>query len=241
MEVRTKCFRSDSDSWAVLTDQTKPYSSLTGKMFKSLDLSLIVEFMLMFYKDKPIDWLLDHIMWVKVCNPEKDAVSIWQQSHEHQRKLSQSVCRKKHQNRTSADPVFLFRSCSVLLWRSAVTFWCDGLLWHSIVKFSWDVLRIYKDDVFVSLSETLWQTESQPEDSLQTVSLPTCRYTLLSGWKNTETQGNLCVCVCVREVIQQQIRLILLYPVVIFNSKAHLVHMNTFKLKYFISHDAVAT
>eukprot|EP00064_Thunnus_orientalis_P023033 superscaffoldBa00008328_g23258 len=42
-------------------------------MFKSLDLSLIVEFMLMFYKDKPIDWLLDHIMWVKVCNPEKDA------------------------------------------------------------------------------------------------------------------------------------------------------------------------
>lgn len=44
-------------------------------MFKSADLSLIVEFMLMFYKDKPIDWLLDHIMWVKVCNPEKDAVS----------------------------------------------------------------------------------------------------------------------------------------------------------------------
>lgn len=48
---------------------------LSGKMFKSLDLSLIVEFILMFYKDKPIDWLLDHILWVKVCNPEKDAVS----------------------------------------------------------------------------------------------------------------------------------------------------------------------
>lgn len=44
-------------------------------MFKSLDLSLIVEFILMFYRDKPIDWLLDHILWVKVCNPEKDAVS----------------------------------------------------------------------------------------------------------------------------------------------------------------------
>lgn len=29
----------------------------------------------MFYKDKPIDWLLDHLLWVKVCNPEKDAVS----------------------------------------------------------------------------------------------------------------------------------------------------------------------
>lgn len=48
-------------------------------MFKSLDLSLIVEFMLMFYKDKPIDWLLDHIMWVKVCNPEKDAVRLSRQ------------------------------------------------------------------------------------------------------------------------------------------------------------------
>lgn len=44
-------------------------------MFKSLDLSVIVEFILMFYRDKPIDWLLDHILWVKVCNPEKDAVS----------------------------------------------------------------------------------------------------------------------------------------------------------------------
>lgn len=36
---------------------------------------MIVEFFLMFHKDKPIDWLLDHILWVKVCNPEKDAVS----------------------------------------------------------------------------------------------------------------------------------------------------------------------
>lgn len=55
----------------------------TGKMFKSLDLSLIVEFMLMFYKDKPIDWLLDHIMWVKVCNPEKDAVRKHMPTHTH--------------------------------------------------------------------------------------------------------------------------------------------------------------
>ena len=29
----------------------------------------------MFHKDKPVDWLLDHILWVKVCNPEKDQVS----------------------------------------------------------------------------------------------------------------------------------------------------------------------
>ncbi|XP_053922101.1 alpha-1,3-mannosyl-glycoprotein 4-beta-N-acetylglucosaminyltransferase-like protein MGAT4D isoform X2 [Cuculus canorus] len=45
-----------------------------GKLFKSEDLPLIVEFFLMFYKDKPIDWLIDHLIWVKVCNPEKDAI-----------------------------------------------------------------------------------------------------------------------------------------------------------------------
>lgn len=49
---------------------------LSGKLFKSEDLPLIVEFFLMFYKDKPIDWLIDHLLWVKVCNPEKDAVSM---------------------------------------------------------------------------------------------------------------------------------------------------------------------
>lgn len=44
-----------------------------GKMFQAPDLNLIVEFIFMFYKEKPIDWLLDHILWVKACNPEKDA------------------------------------------------------------------------------------------------------------------------------------------------------------------------
>lgn len=43
-----------------------------GKMFKLLDLSLIVEFIFMFYWDKFIDWFLDYILWVKVCNFEKD-------------------------------------------------------------------------------------------------------------------------------------------------------------------------
>ena len=46
-----------------------------GKLFRTSDLPMVVEFFLMFHKDKPIDWLLDHILWVKVCNPEKDAVS----------------------------------------------------------------------------------------------------------------------------------------------------------------------
>ncbi|KAM4555714.1 alpha-1,3-mannosyl-glycoprotein 4-beta-N-acetylglucosaminyltransferase A-like isoform 2-T2 [Odontesthes bonariensis] len=42
-----------------------------GKMFQTRDLPMIAEFFLMFHRDKPIDWLLDHILWVKVCNPEK--------------------------------------------------------------------------------------------------------------------------------------------------------------------------
>ncbi|NWI44808.1 MGT4B acetylglucosaminyltransferase, partial [Picathartes gymnocephalus] len=59
-----------SQDWMVLE-----FSQLgfIGKLFKSEDLPFIVEFFLMFYKDKPIDWLIDHLLWVKVCNPEKDA------------------------------------------------------------------------------------------------------------------------------------------------------------------------
>ena len=47
---------------------------ISGKMFKSADLPFVVEFFLMFHADKPIDWLLDHLLMVKVCNPEKDQV-----------------------------------------------------------------------------------------------------------------------------------------------------------------------
>ena len=49
------------------------FSSLgfIGKLFRSGDLSTLVEFFLMFYKEKPNDWLLDHIFWVKVCHPGK--------------------------------------------------------------------------------------------------------------------------------------------------------------------------
>ncbi|NWU44633.1 MGT4B acetylglucosaminyltransferase, partial [Hylia prasina] len=59
-----------SQDWMVLE-----FSQLgfIGKLFKSEDLPFIVDFFLMFYKDKPIDWLIDHLLWVKACNPEKDA------------------------------------------------------------------------------------------------------------------------------------------------------------------------
>ncbi|KFP72255.1 Alpha-1,3-mannosyl-glycoprotein 4-beta-N-acetylglucosaminyltransferase B, partial [Acanthisitta chloris] len=66
-----KSFASQqSQDWMVLEFS---HLGFIGKLFKSEDLPLLVEFFLMFYKDKPIDWLIDHLLWVKVCNPEKDA------------------------------------------------------------------------------------------------------------------------------------------------------------------------
>ncbi|XP_055653391.1 alpha-1,3-mannosyl-glycoprotein 4-beta-N-acetylglucosaminyltransferase-like protein MGAT4D isoform X5 [Falco peregrinus] len=74
-----------SQEWMILE-----FSQLgfIGKLFKSEDLPLIVDFFLMFYKDKPIDWLMDHLLWVKVCNPEKDA----------DKDFGQNVLHKAHNN-----------------------------------------------------------------------------------------------------------------------------------------------
>ncbi|XP_054879284.1 alpha-1,3-mannosyl-glycoprotein 4-beta-N-acetylglucosaminyltransferase B-like isoform X1 [Poeciliopsis prolifica] len=71
-------YYSDMKAFATLASSNEwlylEFSQLgfIGKMFKTRDLPMIAEFFLMFHKDKPIDWLLDHILWVKVCNPEKD-------------------------------------------------------------------------------------------------------------------------------------------------------------------------
>uniref|UniRef100_G1KAS2 MGAT4 family member D n=2 Tax=Anolis carolinensis TaxID=28377 RepID=G1KAS2_ANOCA len=59
-----------SQEWLVLEFS---HLGFIGKLFRCRDLPLIVEFFLMFYQDKPIDWLLDHLLSVKVCHPEKDA------------------------------------------------------------------------------------------------------------------------------------------------------------------------
>ncbi|XP_074849381.1 alpha-1,3-mannosyl-glycoprotein 4-beta-N-acetylglucosaminyltransferase-like protein MGAT4D isoform X1 [Carettochelys insculpta] len=69
-KIKNFALTQPSDEWIILE-----FSQLgfIGKLFKTKDLPLIVEFFLMFYKDKPIDWLLDHLLWVKVCNPEKDS------------------------------------------------------------------------------------------------------------------------------------------------------------------------
>ncbi|XP_056662947.1 alpha-1,3-mannosyl-glycoprotein 4-beta-N-acetylglucosaminyltransferase A isoform X2 [Monodelphis domestica] len=68
--IKNFALQVSSEDWMILE-----FSQLgfIGKMFQASDITLIVEFIFMFYKEKPIDWLLDHILWVKVCNPEKDA------------------------------------------------------------------------------------------------------------------------------------------------------------------------
>ena len=67
--MKTYAQQQSQKDWILLE-----FSSLgfIGKMFKSSNLPIVVEFFLMFYKDKPIDWLLDYLLAVKVCNPEKD-------------------------------------------------------------------------------------------------------------------------------------------------------------------------
>lgn len=49
--------------------------TLAGKMFKSVELPFLVQFFHMFYNDKPVDWLLDHLIQTKICNWEKNSVS----------------------------------------------------------------------------------------------------------------------------------------------------------------------
>ncbi|XP_069026692.1 alpha-1,3-mannosyl-glycoprotein 4-beta-N-acetylglucosaminyltransferase B isoform X2 [Embiotoca jacksoni] len=68
-DMKTFATQEASKKWLYLE-----FSQLgfIGKMFRTRDLPMIAEFFLMFHKDKPIDWLLDHILWVKACNPEKD-------------------------------------------------------------------------------------------------------------------------------------------------------------------------
>lgn len=67
--MKTYADQQNSDDWLLLE-----FSALgfIGKLFKSSSLPFVVEFFLMFHRDKPIDWLLDHLLWVKVCSPEKD-------------------------------------------------------------------------------------------------------------------------------------------------------------------------
>ena len=58
-----------SDEWILLE-----FSQLgfIGKLFKTSDIPSIIQFIVMFYKDKPVDWLLDHFVFVRVCRLDND-------------------------------------------------------------------------------------------------------------------------------------------------------------------------
>lgn len=43
-----------------------------GKMFKSSDLSQLIIFFVIFYNDKPIDWLLENFVQTKMCRIDLD-------------------------------------------------------------------------------------------------------------------------------------------------------------------------
>ncbi|KAG7241931.1 hypothetical protein INR49_024678 [Caranx melampygus] len=69
----------DSKDRVWRTKQNLDYSFLMlmskqhrGKLFQTCDLPVITDFFPMFHRDKPIDWLLDYILWVKVCHLDKD-------------------------------------------------------------------------------------------------------------------------------------------------------------------------
>lgn len=46
-------------------------------MFKSAELPWLIQFFQMFYNDKPVDWLLDHLISTKICNWDKNNVSTY--------------------------------------------------------------------------------------------------------------------------------------------------------------------
>ena len=46
-----------------------------GKLFKCNELPMFVNFFLVFANDKPVDWLFDIMLNVKICNPEKGQVN----------------------------------------------------------------------------------------------------------------------------------------------------------------------
>lgn len=74
--------------WLVLEFSTLGF---IGKLFKSNELPILVEFFLMFHTDKPIDWLLDHYLSVKVCNPEKDNKHCFRMKDEVRRRYKPSL------------------------------------------------------------------------------------------------------------------------------------------------------
>lgn len=69
--------KQKNDDWMIIE-----FSQLgfIGKLFKCDQLSLFINFFIMFSNDKPVDWLYDIALNVKICNPEKGGVIIFNES-----------------------------------------------------------------------------------------------------------------------------------------------------------------
>uniref|UniRef100_T1J3G6 MGAT4 conserved region domain-containing protein n=1 Tax=Strigamia maritima TaxID=126957 RepID=T1J3G6_STRMM len=60
---------SDKNNWIILDFCQLGF---IGKMLKCIDLPILIQFFVMFYNDKPVDWLLDHMIQTKMCNLDQD-------------------------------------------------------------------------------------------------------------------------------------------------------------------------
>uniref|UniRef100_A0A914X7M3 Alpha-1,3-mannosyl-glycoprotein 4-beta-N-acetylglucosaminyltransferase A n=1 Tax=Plectus sambesii TaxID=2011161 RepID=A0A914X7M3_9BILA len=69
------------------------FSSLgfISKLFRTADLPMLTEFLLMFYREKPVDWLLDLVFTVRYCNPEKSVKQCRQTINNHRIRLKPSL------------------------------------------------------------------------------------------------------------------------------------------------------
>lgn len=119
-------------------------SDVAGKMFKCVELPWLVQFFLMFYNDKPVDWLLDHIIHTKTCSLDMDFVS-------------------------------------------------SALCVHSLTAY-WKILQ--SPELWFFVSENLQESQVTAVDSLQTITLPTCRDSLFFERKGSETEGMCAVFIC---------------------------------------------
>lgn len=63
-----KAITNEPVGWLMLE-----FSSLgfIGKCFRDADLKGLANFVMLFYKEKPVDWLLENYLSTKVCSPEK--------------------------------------------------------------------------------------------------------------------------------------------------------------------------
>ena len=67
MRNATQSYSKNNQKWFVIEFCTLGF---IGKLFRTKDLTVVIQFFLLFYNDKPGDWLLVDIINTIACNPE---------------------------------------------------------------------------------------------------------------------------------------------------------------------------